>query len=45
MVLAVPAGALDVTLAAAAEQGMPGMVVGAVVPSDATGGRRYVEVR
>ncbi len=39
------AGAEEVALAAAAEQGMAGLVVGDVVPIAETGGRRYVEVR
>jgi hypothetical protein len=34
-----------VALAAAADQGLAGLVVGAVVPIAATGGRRYEEVR
>ena len=45
MVLAVPPGAEEAALAAAAEQGMAGLVVGDVVPIAETGGRRYVEVR
>jgi phosphoribosylformylglycinamidine cyclo-ligase len=45
MVLAVPPGAaVEAALAATAQHGMTGVVVGAVVPVAATGGRRYVEV-
>jgi phosphoribosylformylglycinamidine cyclo-ligase len=44
MVLAVPPGSVEVALAAAAEQGIPGLVIGEVVPVAATGGRRYEEV-
>ena len=45
MVLAVPPGAaVDAALAATAQHGMTGVVVGEVVPVAATGGRRYVEV-
>jgi phosphoribosylformylglycinamidine cyclo-ligase len=44
MVLALPPGAaVEAALAMAAAQGMPGAVVGEVVPVAATGGRRYVE--
>ena len=44
MVLAVPRGAaVEAALATAAEEGMPGVVVGEVVPVAATGGKRYVE--
>jgi phosphoribosylformylglycinamidine cyclo-ligase len=45
MVLAVPPASVDQALAAAAGQGLPGLVVGEVVPVAATGGRRYEEVR
>ncbi|HYN48938.1 MAG TPA: phosphoribosylformylglycinamidine cyclo-ligase, partial [Candidatus Nanopelagicales bacterium] len=46
MVMALPPGAaVEAALAAAAAHGMPGVVVGEVVPVAATGGRRYVEVR
>ena len=44
MVLAVPSAAVEAALATAAAQGMPGAVVGEVVPVAAAGGRRYVEV-
>ncbi len=45
MVLAVPPGAaVDAALAATAQHGMTGVVVGEVVPVAATGGRRYMEV-
>jgi phosphoribosylformylglycinamidine cyclo-ligase len=44
MVLAVPSAAVEAALATAAARGMPGAVVGEVVPVAATGGRRYVEV-
>jgi phosphoribosylformylglycinamidine cyclo-ligase len=45
MVLAVPPGAaVEAALAATAQHGMMGVVVGKVVPVAATGGRRYVEV-
>ncbi len=44
MVLAVPRAAVEVALAAAAEQGIPGLVIGEVVPVATTGGQRYVEV-
>ena len=45
MVLAVPPGAaVEAALAATAQHGMTGVVVGEVVPVAATGGRRYVEV-
>jgi len=44
MVLAVPPAAVEVALATAAEQGIPGLVIGEVVPVAATGGRRYEEV-
>jgi phosphoribosylformylglycinamidine cyclo-ligase len=46
MVLAVPAGAaVEAALATATAHGMPGAVVGEVVPVAAAGGRRYLEVR
>jgi phosphoribosylformylglycinamidine cyclo-ligase len=45
MVLAVPPGAaVEAALAAMAQHGLTGVVVGEVVPVAATGGRRYVEV-
>ncbi len=45
MVLALPPGAaVEAALATAAAQGMPGAVVGEVVPVVAAGGQRYVEV-
>ncbi len=44
MVLAVPPAAAGETLAASIAQGVPGIVVGEVVPSAETGGRRYGEV-
>ncbi len=44
MVLAVPPRAVDAALAAAAGQGIPGIVIGEVVTAAATGGRRYEEV-
>jgi phosphoribosylformylglycinamidine cyclo-ligase len=44
MVLAVPSAAVEAALATAAAQGMPGAVVGEVVPVAAAGGQRYVEV-
>ncbi len=46
MVLAVPqaAAAVEAALAAAAGEGIAAAVVGEVVPADATGGRRYVEM-
>jgi phosphoribosylformylglycinamidine cyclo-ligase len=44
MVMALPPGAaVEAALAATAEHGMPGIVVGEVVPVAATGGRRYEE--
>ena len=45
MVLAVPSVAVEAALVTAAAQGMPGTVIGEVVPVAATGGQRYVEVR
>ena len=45
MVVAVPPEGVDAALAAAAERGIPGTVVGEVVQITATGGRRYEEVR
>ena len=45
MVVAVPPAGVDAALAAAAKQGIPGTVVGEVVPVAVTGGRRYEEVR
>ena len=46
MVLAVPPGAaVEAALATAAAHGMPGVVVGEVIPVAAAGGRRYLEVR
>jgi len=45
MVLALPPGAAaEAALAAAVDAGMPGAVVGEVVPVAASGGRRYEEV-
>ncbi len=44
MILAVPPGAAEAVLAAAAAQGIAGMLVGEVVAVAATGGQRYVEV-
>jgi phosphoribosylformylglycinamidine cyclo-ligase len=44
IVLAVPPAAVEVALATTAEQGIPGLVIGEVVPVAATGGRRYEEV-
>ena len=44
MVLAVPPGAaVEAALATAAAHGMPGVVVGEVIPVAAAGGQRYVE--
>jgi len=46
MVLALPPGAaVEAALATAAAHGMPGTVVGEVVPVAAAGGQRYVEAR
>jgi len=44
MVLALPPGAVDVALATTTELGIPGTVVGEVVPAAESGGKRYVEV-
>lgn len=44
MVIALPPGAVEAALAAAAGEGTPGVVIGEVVPAAGTGGRRYVEV-
>jgi len=45
MVLAVPPQAAEAALAAAAEQGLVGVVAGGVMPAAATRGRRYEEAR
>ena len=44
MVLALPPAAVDAALAAAAEAGIPGHVVGEIVPAADTRGARYLEV-
>ena len=44
MILALPPGAVDAALAVMTEHGVPGTVVGEVVPAAETGWRRYVEV-
>lgn len=44
MVLAVPAAGVEAALEAAAGQGIEGLEIGEVVPTAASGGRRYEEV-
>jgi phosphoribosylformylglycinamidine cyclo-ligase len=44
MVVAVPAGAVDAALAAAAEAGIAAFIAGEIVPATDLGGARYVEV-